>query len=402
MTRSRWGRLGLLGALYLAQGLPYGFFTQALPVLLRRRGLSLADIGLTSLLALPWALKFLWAPLVDRFFWPRLGRRRSWILPLQAASGLWLLAIAARGVPDDGAVTWLMLAVAVTNLLAATQDIATDGLAVDLLPPRERGLANGVQVAGYRLGMVAAGGGLLMLLPSLGWGAGFSLMALCVAATTVPVLLLDERSLPRRATDEDPAPAGPAPIHFALRRSSWPILALLVLYKGFDVLASAMLRPFLVDQGYGLADVGWMLGTVGFVAGLVGALLGGALVGPLGRRNSLMIFGIFQASACGAYAPVAVWSASAAVITAVSAADHLAGGMATAALFTCMMDWCHPRSAATDYTVQASTVVIATGLTSTFSGYLADAVGYPVHFATAGALTLVGTAMAGALFPTNH
>ena len=150
MTPATVGRFTLLGTLYFAQGLPFGFFVQALPVLLRAAGVSLSAIGFSGLLVLPWALKFLWAPVIDRRWWPRLGRRRSWILAMQLAGTVVLAAIAV--VPGADALPALMTAMFVLNLIAATQDIATDGLAVELLPPGERGFANGLQVAGYRVG----------------------------------------------------------------------------------------------------------------------------------------------------------------------------------------------------------------------------------------------------------
>ena len=150
-----------MASLYFAQGLPFGFFTQALPVILREQGVSLKAIGFTAILALPWALKFLWAPFVDRYGSERFGRRRSWILPLQAL-GVLLLLVLAHFPPEHG-LGALLVAVALTNLVAATQDVATDGLAVDLLEPAERGYGNGVQVAGYRAGMIVGGGLILAL-----------------------------------------------------------------------------------------------------------------------------------------------------------------------------------------------------------------------------------------------
>ena len=167
----------LLTSLYIAQGLPYGFFTQALPVLMRENGASLKAISATSLLFLPWALKFLWAPMVDQ-----IGTRRGWILPIQfiAAIGAALLALIdpARGFMA------VFVAVFAFNALAAIQDVATDGLAVRLLDARARGLGNGIQVGAYRIGMVL-GGGLLLSLPiaymqdllAARPGAGGSLMA---------------------------------------------------------------------------------------------------------------------------------------------------------------------------------------------------------------------------------
>ena len=177
------GKLGLLGTLYLTQGLPYGFFVQALPVMMRKQGVSLEDIGLASLLALPWALKFLWAPLVDGLGWPRVGRRRSWILPLQ---GLSIITLALLAGVDPAAGLGLVLAgVFVVNLLSATQDIATDGLAVTILRPEERGLGNGLQVAGYRVGMIIGGGLLLVVHDRLGWPLVFMTMAGVLALASV-------------------------------------------------------------------------------------------------------------------------------------------------------------------------------------------------------------------------
>ena len=183
MTRSH--KIILLGSLYLAQGLPYGFFTQALPVLLRDAGYSLKAISATSLLFLPWALKFLWAPFVDHR-----GTRKAWLLPLQCAgvAGALLLSRIDLG---TGLVV-LLVAAFLFNLVAACQDIATDGLAVRILDPRERGLANGIQVGAYRIGMILGGGLLLWVFAKSGWTTMFACMAALLALTVLPVLPLRE------------------------------------------------------------------------------------------------------------------------------------------------------------------------------------------------------------------
>src|SRR5688500_8104916 len=152
-------RLAILWVLYFVQGLPFGFQATALPVYLREAGVSLVGIGLVTALALPWSLKLFWAPLVDRFGSRRLGRRRSWILPLQL--GLAASCAAAAAVrPTDG-LTPLLLLVLAMNLFAATLDIAVDGLAVDVLALPELGQGNVAQVVGYKMGMLT-GGGLLV------------------------------------------------------------------------------------------------------------------------------------------------------------------------------------------------------------------------------------------------
>ncbi|MCA9547366.1 MAG: MFS transporter, partial [Myxococcales bacterium] len=245
----------LLGGLYLSQGLPYGFFTQSVPALLRMQGASNTLVGLSFLLMLPWGLKFLWAPLVDRHGSARWGRRRSWILPLQAAGVLTLAALAF--VDPTGELPWVLVGLLVINLISATQDIATDGLAVEVLAPEERGLGNGLQVGAYRLGMIIGGGALLMFLDRLGWRNAFLGMAGLLVLASVPILRHREAPLPV-------APAEPHPL-LALRAwfaqpgaARWALV--LVLYKGFDAMGSAMVKPLLVDHGYDLGDIGAMVG----------------------------------------------------------------------------------------------------------------------------------------------
>jgi predicted MFS family arabinose efflux permease len=170
-------------------------------------------------------------------------------------------------------------------------------------------------------------------------------------------------------------------------------VAVLVLYRAGGSLASAMLRPWLVDSGHSLAQIGWLLGTLGFVASLLGALLGGVIVSRVSRRAGLVSFALLHAVTLLGYAACAR-SAQQAFLPAALALEHLLDGMATAALFTTMMDHTRPESAATDYTAQASLVAGAAGLFGLPSGLLAQAVGYPAHFALAAALTAVAAAVA--------
>jgi RhtX/FptX family siderophore transporter len=384
-------RFTLLGSLYFAQGLPFGFFVQAIPVILRSQGYSLGEIGLASLLTLPWALKFLWAPIVDRRWWPHIGRRRSWILAMQLAGMVVLAGLATTPAADSIGV--LMTAMIVLNLIAATQDIATDGMAVDILPPAERGFANGLQVAGYRVGMIVGGGVLLGLHDHLGNRGTFAAMAALTAVSSVPVLTVREAApaLPAATTSRLP--------HFLHRPGAWRLVALIVVYKLGEAFASGMLRPFLVDAHLSLSDVGWLLGTVGFVAGMFGALAGGAAITRFGRRRTLIAFGIGQIVAVAGYAYLALGEPSVTMLAVWCGVEHFASGMATAALFTCMMDWSRAETGGTDYTVQASAVVIATGLASTVSGFSAAALGYAGHFAVAAALCAAAVVVVAALFP---
>ncbi len=364
-------KLLLIGTLYASEGLPFGFFTQALPVLLRQAGSSLTEIGLTSLLALPWALKFLWAPVVDRYQLPGVGRRRSWIIPMQLLTAA-VLAACAFYRPDDN-LRVLMIVAALCNLFAATLDVATDGLAVSLLKPAERGIGNGVQVAGYRVGMVISGGALLIVFSTIGWTASFLVMSGLILLFTVPVFLFRE-----------PPSAAPA-------RGGWswqyvgvagvaPWLCVVFFYKLSEAVGAGMVKPFLVDFGLSIAEIGWLVGTLGFGASLVGALFGGWLTARLGYYRAIILFGTLQALAIATFAVLAAAPDGRALMYVIATFESLVSGMATAAVFTMMMDACRPASEGNDYTVQACVFVIATGFAVGLSGFLADHVGWVLYF----------------------
>ncbi|MDP2310422.1 MAG: MFS transporter [Pseudomonadota bacterium] len=387
-------RFTLLVSLYLSQGLPYGFFTQALPVLLRQGGASLPEIGLANLLALPWMLKFLWAPYVDGRGHGGRGRRRGVILPIQLLTVGVLVALAWLPLPSVSSAAGmapLLAAVLLCNLLAATQDIATDALAVDLLSPGERGIGNGVQVAAYRVGMVVGGGALLVVFDALGWSRSFLVMATILAVATLPIALWREPAPVAVTTPSTGVDWGALGVWWT-RSDTAAWLLLVFFYKLGDAMAGSMVRPMMVDAGLGLADVGWILGTVGSGMALVGALLGGWGAGVLGRRAALIAFGLLQAASVAGYQFVAMWPSLEAFFV-MAAAEHLFGGMATVALFTAMMDTCRGHRAATDYTLQACVVVAATGLGAVVSGFVAQPLGYVVHFGLSAAMCLVGVGL---------
>ncbi len=404
-------KLVLLGSLYLSQGLPFGFFTQALPVLLRAEGLSLPLLGLAQLLTIPWALKFLWAPWIDRIQSGKLGKRRKVIVPLQIGCCLVLATLALASGP--GALWPLSIAILLVNLCSATQDIATDALAIEILSPDERGLGNGLQVGAYRVGMIIGGGFMLWLFAATGWTTAFLAMAGCLLLATIPVLVFREPPV-----SEATKPEQRASIVASMRRFG-PWLAVLATYKTGEWFASGMLRAFFTDEltaistaargypfpkgepdPYVLAQMSTILGYVGFSCALVGALIGGVLVRVLRRQRALILFGALQTVAIATMA-FAAEAPSLGMFYAISAAEHLTSAMATAALFTAMMDVCRPDEAGTDYTVQASLVVIASGVASAVSGLSAGALGYGGHFLAAAGLSAVGVIVAAAYRPKD-
>ena len=367
----------LLASLYVAQALPLGFFTVALPAILRQRGVGLAQIGLVGALALPWLVKFTWAPLLDRFGSTRHGHFRSWIVPLQALAAL---AVAVLAWLDPAEHLGAVLAVGgLFMLLAATQDIATDGLAVHNLSADERGPANGLQVGGYYLGLILGGGGVLLVFDQLGWRAALLGIA---GALCVPLIA----ALRFRETARAPAPRPTAGAGFrGLRRffrrrdlGGW--LLVVVVFRGAETAALAMFNPMLVDRGRSLEEIGVLLGVVNAAAAFAGAVVGGAAMRALGRRRSLVISMLGVAAAVAGMVVPALGLGGGWTLFVCAAAVAFAGGLATAALYTNMMDACRAQSAATDFTFQQSMAAGGPIIASVVSGVLAAALGYAVFF----------------------
>jgi MFS family permease len=388
MRRSH--KIWLLTSLYVAQGLPYGFFTQALPVLLRDAGLSLKAISATSLLFLPWALKFLWAPFVDHR-----GTRRQWLLPLQLSAVVGALALSQI---DLGRGFIVVLAAAfLFNVIAACQDVATDGLAVRILDTRERGLANGIQVGAYRIGMILGGGLLLWVFARTDWATMFACMAALLAVTVLPVLWLREPPPPQAALRPSAAQLAAGWIHRLRVPGMGAFIALICFYKFGDSMVATLIGPFMRDSGLSKETIALMKGTVGSVTSLSGAVLGGWFAFRAGRRAALLACGLLQSASLLFYVAAAHGIGGLGMFWAGTVAEHLLGSMATVALFTLMMDASDPEHAGTDYTLLACAIVFTMGLANFTGAAITDAAGYAPTFlagfvlSVAGCLVLVGS-----------
>lgn len=376
-------KIGLLTALYLAQGLPYGFFTQALPVLLREAGYSLKAISATSLLFLPWALKFLWAPFVDH-----VGTRRQWLLALQIGAVVGALLL-TRFELGEGYVLILTAAFAF-NVCAACQDVATDGLAVRMLDARERGLANGIQAGAYRIGMILGGGLLLWIFARTDWATTFVCMAVLLALTVLPVLPLHEPG-------DTQARERPAMRRLALgwiERLRFPgmigFIALIAAYRFGDSLVASLVGPFMKDYGLSKELIALIKGTVGSASSLAGAAIGAWYVFRSGRRSALLVCGLAQTASLLLYLAAAAGVGGVGMLWAGSIAEHLLGGMATVAIFTLMMDAADPDHAGTDYTLFACAIVFVTAAANFTGAAIADAFGYVPAFAGGVLLSGIG------------
>ena len=398
-TVTPWRVLVLLGALYMAQGLPFGFFTLALPVLLREAGWSLTAISALQYLALPWAIKFLWSSWLDQ-----VGSRRTWLLGLQGAGVALALVLAALDL--HAASLPLFVGVFAFNLVAASQDVITDGLAVRLLDARQRGLANGLQVGAYRLGMVLGGGLLLWVFAAQGWRVMFLGMAALLALSTLPVwwwvrgplaaphAVADAPAVAHTTAHDAQGRAVPALALGWLRRALSPGLlafaALIVCCRLGEQLATSLITPMLIDLHLDKPTIALMKGTLGSGASLVGALLGGWLAWRVGRRSAMLVGGLGQAACMALYALAAAGWGGMPLLWGLTALEGVVGTVATVALFTLMMDASDPEHAGTDYTLLASVVVLVSSLGHMLGGWLGDRLGLAPAFAIGAGLGALG------------
>jgi PAT family beta-lactamase induction signal transducer AmpG len=360
-----------------ASGLPLLLTGSTLTAWMASEGLDLAAIGAFALVGLPYSLKFLWAPVLDRFAPALLGRRRGWMLLTQLAL---VAAIAAMGLVSPrvapGALAWVALLVAA---LSATQDIASDAYRADVLRPAERAAGTATFVAGYRVGMIAAGAGALVLTASLHWWGIYALLGATMLVGVGATALAPE-----------PAPAAPPPslraavvepLRELLRRGSVAAaLFVVATYKLGEALAGHMVTPFLVRTGYGLVEIGAVAKGVGLAATLVGALLGGGLTARLGQRRSLVIFGAMQAVANLVYLGLHHSAPRIELLTLAIVADNLAGGLATTAFVALLMGLCDARYTAFQFALMTSLSSLGGRLLGAPAGWIAEELGWTAFF----------------------
>ncbi len=387
-------KLFILSTFYFVQGLPFGFQATALPAYLRGEGMSLAGIGLASALSLPWMFKVVWGPPVDRYGSRRIGRRRSWILPLQA--GLLACCALAAVVPPTRGLTALLVTVLLMNLFASTMDVAVDGLAVDLLRREELGYGNIAQVVGYKLGMLTGGGLLVWASGEIGWNGIFGTMTVLVALALLVGLGFREPA-PAGSSEQRSLGAIVAALWRALGVPGTGFLLLFIgTYKLGETMADWMFRPFLVDAGYELQEIGLWVGTWGMVFSLAGSFLGGILASRVKILHAVALTASLRALAVGGEWWLSLVEPTTERVVAVIAAESFFGGALTTATFAFMMSRVDRRIAATHYTLLATVEVFGKQVAAWASGFITELTDYPTLF---GLATLLAVAFLGLLIP---
>lgn len=336
-------------------------------------------VGMFTLAQAPWSFKFLWSPLMDRYAPPWLGRRRGWAAIAQVALLVLTLLLSGQGHHPEA--VWVVGALALAiAFAAATQDIAIDAYAVDVLQPEEQGVAVGARIAVYRAAMYVAGGLSISLAARYSW----SMVNLGLALLYIPMLLItlkapepEQKAAPPRTLKE--AVWEPF-LGFLSRHRALEILAFVVMYKFADNLGSALLRPFLIDMGYTADDRGFALATIGLAATLIGTFLGGALTPVLGLGHSLWIFGILQVISNIGYVLLAHSPVNRPLMYGAMGFENFTQGMGTGAFSVLLLRLTQKRFSATQYALFSSLFGIPRFMTGPIAGFAVDAIGWATFF----------------------
>ena len=389
----------------MASGLPSSLVFATLSIWLREEGLSRTAIGLLGIVATPYAINFLWAPLVDRFRLPglaALGQRRSWILACQAVL---CIAILGMGFGDPVAAPLALagwaLAVA---FVSATQDVAIDAYRVEILEPEQYGAGAALAVYGWYMGAFLSGAGVLYIAEFHGWPWGYGFAAGCLAVTMLVTLLAREPRHPPAMTRPTTGmldwlgEAAIAPLADFFRRLGWVaalVITAIVLYKFGDAMLGRMTGTFYVDLGMTKVEIVEVTKTVGLVATFLGVFMGGVACARLGTMRALMLGAVLMMVTNLAFALLALYGKIPWLIATVVFFDNLTGGMATSAFVAYLSGLCNVAFTATQYALLASLGNFARIQLGAISGWAVDALGgdWAVFFVLVAATSLPSLAV---------
>jgi MFS transporter (putative signal transducer) len=380
-----WRILPSIGGIYVAQSLVGGLTFMGIPAVLRAQGVPLEQVGLVSLLMLPWALKFLWAPLAERWRIRPDGRRRTrqMVATGQMLCALGLAALALAGA-DVGRVMFGILAL--TALAAATVDIAVDAFAVEQLAVADRGWGNTAQVGGGYLGMVLGGGVFLALVPQLGWNVAAGLMAATVLLLALPLVFGAEPARPALAN----IPHRPSLAYAFARPEVRRGLLVTVLFEAGVRLVQPLAGPVLVDHGLDLSLIGLVNGAGAVGAGLLGTLIGGLAVRRMGAERAVLMAATAQVTAILALAGALMTGVGPLVLAGLVVAMTFAMAMGFVCLYALLMGLSSLRQAGVDFTLfQCADAAIA-GLAGYGAALVAGRIGYGPSFLAAAAIAALG------------
>jgi PAT family beta-lactamase induction signal transducer AmpG len=382
-------RLVSLVLLGFASGLPLFLTGSTLKAWMTDEGLSLGTIGLFSFVTLPYSLKVFWAPFLDRFTLPGLGRRRGWMLLMQGGMVAALLFL-ARSQPHLDLMRVVILALALA-VASATFDIAVDAWRAEALDQKHLGLGNSIHIAAYRVAMLVSGGLALILAQAFGWRTTYLLMAAFTCLGMVGTWL---------ATNTDAVARAPRTLREAIsgplkdllqRKGIGYLLAFAVFYKLGDWLAESMTIPFLLrGMGFSKMQIGTVQKTTAMVAIIVGGLIGGWMLTRLSLRKALWICGFVQAGSILGFWAISLLGRHLPLLVAANTLENLAYGMGGSAFAALLMGSCNRSYTGTQYALFSALMALPRTLFAGMTGFMADWYGWKLYFPVCAAAAIPG------------
>ena len=372
-------RIGVILVLGFASGLPLALSGNTLQAWLTDVGVDLKTIGILTLVSLPYTLKFLWAPFMDRFTLPWLGRRQGWMLLTQV--GLILCLIGMAFTSPENVIGPLAILALFLAFLSASQDVVFDAYRTDTLHENERGMGAAITVLGYRIAMWVSFSATLIFADIIGWKFAYLMMAAIMMIGVAGTLVAPNPEYASKPpANLQAAVVGPF-MEFFGRGGAVGLLFLIVLYKMGDAFAGSLTTAFLLrGLGFSLTELGVIYKATAIGATLVGALWGGILMARWSLYRSLMVFGLLQAVTNLLFVVFALIGKDYIMMFVVVGLENLAGGMGTAAFVAFVMALCHHSYTATQYALLTSLAVLGRTFVGPSSGFIAEGYGWVIFF----------------------
>ncbi len=386
-----------------SSGLPLFVLYQLVPGWLRSEGVSLAEIGLFSLIGIPYVWKFVWSPALDRFSLPFLGRRRGWMLLTQI---ILFITIALFGFVDPVLSIWSVayLAAAVA-FFSASQDIVVDAYRRELLSDQELGLGNSLNVQAYRVAGLVPGSLAFILADHLPWNSVFLIVAAFMLIGIVVTLCISEAHIENNApkTMKD---AITLPFKDFINReglkSALFILAFLVLYKLGDSMATALQTPFFIDMGFTKTQIGVVAKSSGLIAMMVGLAIGGIIMLKLSINRALWLFGVVQIVSILGFAALAEIGNNVYALAFAMGFEYLGVGLGTAAFVAYMAKQTNPTFAATQFALFSALTALPRTFANATTGFIVEQIGWTGFYIFCVVLAIPGMLMLFKVAPWNE
>lgn len=373
-------RMLVILALGFASGLPLALSSNTLQAWYATEGVSILMIGFIALAGQPYAFKFFWAPVVDKYRFPYLGLRRGWIITMQS---ILIVLLIAMGMMDPIVQPYQLAILALfLAFFSATQDIAIDAYRTELLLPEERGLGASMAVGGYRTAMLVSGGMGLVIAHYLGFQGLYFFMASIMLVGVIATLAGPEPHHPAPKKEMNFLNTCFLPFkEFLSRNNALTILAFIIFYKLGDAFAQSLVTTFLLKGvGFTLLEIGGIYKTVGLAATLIGVFTGGALMVKLGLFRALLYFGVIQALTNLLFYSLAKVGPHYGLMVCTVFLENFAGGLGTAAYMAFIMSLCNPQFTATQFALLSALSAVGRIYVGPASGYLVEVYGWAEFF----------------------